>query len=163
QLQDEISAIEKELRAALLKAGKGAAQGFDLDDLTYKYYRDSWTKLPDFTALKAEDTGKLPRNLFDLGPRTRDEAFGFVYEGVLMRGNPHAPGDVVTPGFPEVLPGGAAVIPQPPKGAQSSGRRLALAEWIASKDNPLTARVMVNRVCQNHFGRGIVRSTSDFG
>src|SRR5262249_15882303 len=48
-------------------------------------------------------------------------------------------------------------------GAQSSGRRLALANWIASKDNQLTARVMVNRIWQYHFGRGIVRSPNDFG
>ncbi len=45
----------------------------------------------------------------------------------------------------------------------SSGRRTALAEWIASPDNPLTARVMVNRLWQHHFGEGIVRTPSDFG
>jgi Protein of unknown function (DUF1553)/Protein of unknown function (DUF1549)/Planctomycete cytochrome C len=45
----------------------------------------------------------------------------------------------------------------------SSGRRLALAEWIASPANPLTARVMVNRLWQYHFGEGIVRTPSDFG
>jgi hypothetical protein len=38
-----------------------------------------------------------------------------------------------------------------------------LAEWIASPDNPLTARVMVNRIWQHHFGRGIVRSPNNFG
>ena len=45
----------------------------------------------------------------------------------------------------------------------SSGRRIALAEWIASPANPLTARVMVNRLWQHHFGEGIVRTPSDFG
>ncbi|MBL8291611.1 MAG: DUF1553 domain-containing protein [Bryobacterales bacterium] len=43
------------------------------------------------------------------------------------------------------------------------GRRMTLAKWIASGDNPLTARVMVNRIWHYHFGRGIVESTSDFG
>jgi hypothetical protein len=47
--------------------------------------------------------------------------------------------------------------------AKSSGRRTSLAEWIGSKDNPISARVMVNRIWQYHFGRGIVESSSDFG
>jgi len=45
----------------------------------------------------------------------------------------------------------------------STGRRAALAEWIASPSNPLTARVMVNRIWQHHFGRGIAPTSSDFG
>ena len=43
------------------------------------------------------------------------------------------------------------------------GRRTVLADWIAIAENPLTARVMVNRVWQHHFGRGLVRTPSDFG
>src|SRR5262249_48090745 len=43
------------------------------------------------------------------------------------------------------------------------GRRMTLAKWIASEENPLTARVLVNRLWHYHFGRGIVESTSDFG
>ena len=82
---------------------------------------------------------------------------------VLVRGSPHSPGDEVKPGFPEVLGFPEPAIPQPKPGARSSGRRTILAEWIASPSNPLTARVMVNRIWQHHFGRGIVRSTSDFG
>lgn len=79
---------------------------------------------------------------------------------VLLRGNPHVPGDAVEPGFPEVLsPPAPRIAPR----AESSGRRLALANWIASAENPLTARVLVNRVWQYHFGRGIVRSPSNFG
>lgn len=47
--------------------------------------------------------------------------------------------------------------------AQSSGRRLALARWLAAKDNPLTARVAVNHIWLRHFGQGIVPSVFDFG
>jgi hypothetical protein len=81
---------------------------------------------------------------------------------LLLRGNPHSPGDPVEPAFPAVLAPPAPQISVPAEG-QSSGRRLALAKWIASPENPLTARVMMNRMWQFHFGRGIVRSTSNFG
>ncbi len=80
---------------------------------------------------------------------------------LLTRGNAHAEGEEVTPGFPSVLspPEPDIVAPK----SNTTGRRLALAKWIGSKDNPLTARVIVNRIWQHHFGRGIVRSTSDYG
>src|SRR5262249_19646904 len=82
---------------------------------------------------------------------------------VLLRGNPHVQGDKVEPAFLEVLGGKKPVIPTPPPGARTTGRRLALAEWIGSRDNPLTPRVLANRVWQHHFGRGIVRSPNNFG
>ena len=84
---------------------------------------------------------------------------------VLYRGNPHAetsPATLVEPAFPGVLKAPAPQIVAP-AGGRSTGRRLALAKWIASPDNPLTARVIVNRVWQYHFGRGLVRSSSNFG
>jgi hypothetical protein len=82
---------------------------------------------------------------------------------VLVRGNPHVRGAKVEPAFPEVLTTLKPVFPSMPASAKTSGRRLVLANWIASKDNPLTARVMVNRIWQYHFGRGIVRTPNDFG
>jgi len=82
---------------------------------------------------------------------------------VLVRGNCHAPGDRVTPGFPRVLNLQEHEISQPKENAPSCGRRLAMARTIVDPKNPLTARVMVNRIWQHHFGRGIVRSSSDFG
>ncbi len=82
---------------------------------------------------------------------------------VMLRGNPHVPGDKVEPGFLAVIDERAPMIPTPPPGAKSTGRRTVLADWIASADNPLTSRVEANRLWQHHFGRGIVRSSSNFG
>jgi mono/diheme cytochrome c family protein len=85
---------------------------------------------------------------------------------VFYRGNPHAertPENQVEPAFPAVLKAPQPVIAAPAADATTSGRRTALAKWIASPDNPLTARVMANRIWQYHFGRGIVRSPSNFG
>ncbi|MDA1264933.1 MAG: DUF1553 domain-containing protein [Planctomycetota bacterium] len=82
---------------------------------------------------------------------------------VHVRGSVHVQGKPVEPAFPATLGFPTPDLGPLPEGARSSGRRLALARWIASEDNPLTARVMVNRIWQHHFGRGIVPSTSDFG
>jgi hypothetical protein len=87
---------------------------------------------------------------------------------ILKRGDYLQPGEPVEPGFPRVLtPGGkeAAAVIETDRYRQypTRGWRLTLAKWIASKDNPLTARVMVNRIWRQHFGEGIVRTTSDFG
>ncbi|MGH9630310.1 MAG: PSD1 and planctomycete cytochrome C domain-containing protein, partial [Bryobacteraceae bacterium] len=81
---------------------------------------------------------------------------------VLDAGELDAKGEKVEPGFLTCITGKEELAKIPFSGG-SSGRRLALAEWIASAENPLTARVMVNRIWQYHFGEGIVRTTSDFG
>ena len=51
----------------------------------------------------------------------------------------------------------------PPGDGHTSGRRRALAEWLSSPQNPLTARVIVNRIWHHHFGRGIVATLDNFG
>jgi mono/diheme cytochrome c family protein len=320
EVQAAIAVLEAEFKQGYEKSRGEKVATPDLEDLTYRFYRDTWEKLPEFDALKPEETGKLPNGLFSLASRSREQSFGFVFEGtlivpkdgrytfyldsddgsrltvdgflvaeydgihgegkgesaaielkqgrrpirldyfqgpagaygltvswsgpgfshrslsassdgearpkprgltpaefarvmrreavailgedkakryrelrkelddlktnkvpgdralvvteagpeaaetqVMLRGNPHSPGDKVEPGFLQVVASSAPVIPSPPPGSKTTGRRTVLADWIASPENPLTARVMANRVWQYHFGRGIVRSSSNLG
>jgi hypothetical protein len=80
---------------------------------------------------------------------------------LLLRGKASRPGPKVNPGLPAVLVRTQPAFPGP--GPHTSRRRLTFARWVASPDNPLTARVWVNRVWQGHFGEGLVRTPSDFG
>lgn len=81
---------------------------------------------------------------------------------VLRRGDFNNLGQTVSPGVPAVLaPAGFQF--QPVAGVKTTGRRKAFAEWLTAADNPLTARVHVNRVWAHHFGRGIVATVDDFG
>jgi cytochrome c553 len=81
---------------------------------------------------------------------------------ILVRGDFKKKGDKVEPGFlsalnpgpPIVEPSGVLFVPQ---------RRKALAQWLTSPDQPLLARVMVNRIWQGHFGKGLVTTPNDFG
>ena len=85
---------------------------------------------------------------------------------VLNRGHHDQPGEPVEPGFPSAVTGHsrpATIEIDRYKKHPSRGRRMALAEWIASPANPLTSRVMVNRLWQFNFGRGIVETASNFG
>lgn len=82
---------------------------------------------------------------------------------VLIRGMPQAEGEAVPPAFPTLFGEDVPEIPEVENDALTSGRRRVLADWIASDDNRLTARVIVNRIWQHHFGRGIVRSSNNFG
>jgi hypothetical protein len=85
---------------------------------------------------------------------------------VLIRGDFRQPADAVEPGFPSAITGNSepAVIESDRyRQFPTRGRRITLARWIASPENPLTARVMVNRIWQHHFGKGIVGTVNDFG
>ena len=69
----------------------------------------------------------------------------------------------IEPGFPSVLDPSDARIEASPAAPRSTGRRLALARWLSRPDNPLSTRVIVNRIWQYHFGRGLAGTPSDFG
>ena len=82
---------------------------------------------------------------------------------VLYRGDVHSPREAVDPEFPIILQKQVAAPEFGGALQHSSGRRLQFAKWIASRENPLTARVAVNRIWQGHFGTGIVPTPDDFG
>lgn len=118
-------------------------------------------------AIQIDDS--LPDLEWALGVRDRLE---IQPTNILIRGNASTPGQEVSPGFPLVLspakgkhPEVTATPPRTPLGDlfPTTGRRFQLAQWLSNKENPLTARVMVNRIWHYHFGRGIVASTGDFG
>ena len=80
---------------------------------------------------------------------------------IFYQGDFGSPREEVVPGFVSIFTPGPAAIEPPTDG--TTGRRLALANWIASADNPWTARVIVNRIWQQHFGTGLVATPNDFG
>ncbi|HEV3263186.1 MAG TPA: DUF1553 domain-containing protein [Gemmataceae bacterium] len=112
----------------------------------------------EIETLKKKPAPEVPRAVvvLDGGPAgTRHE--GFKDARVYLRGNPKKLGKTVPRGFPRVLAGD-----RQERITHGSGR-LQLARWITRPDNPLTARVMVNRIWQHHFGEGIVRTANNFG
>ena len=125
-----------------------------------------WTELQ--AAEKGRDRLKCRQLARELGklPIPENLAMGVVEASeptpmkVNVGGDPHTLGDPVARGFVQALfPEGA---PLPEIGNEESGR-LQLAEWLTRPDNPLTSRVMVNRIWQHLFGKGIVASVDNFG
>ena len=104
-----------------------------------------------FEELKAQETKTntaITTTMVMSEMEKRREAF------VLMRGNYQTPGEAVTPNVPAILP---------PLPADKPANRLGLAYWIVDRENPLTARVTVNRYWKQFFGTGLVKTLEDFG
>jgi hypothetical protein len=134
------------------------------------HIRKHWREI--FTKEQFDTYNKLNRELSELdrAPVAGEIRAMIVQESgmdppplhVHIRGNASSPGDQVEPGFPQIF-GGLVPVIQANEKTKTSGRRKALAEWITHPKNPRTARVMVNRIWQHHFGRGICPTPSDFG
>jgi len=125
--------------------------GLDSADLERERIYRKWIQLYE---------GMLPRYeplAFGVTP-AKEQAETFV----LQVGQLAAPGEKVTPGVLSAI-GRLAQTPEPSFGSAPRGQRLALARWIASAENPLTSRVIVNRVWQWHFGRGLVDTPNNLG
>ncbi|MBA4285298.1 MAG: hypothetical protein C0434_07165 [Xanthomonadaceae bacterium] len=121
----------------------------------YVEYKRLSDELKKFDKLKPVSGSDKITAMSELG--RPDAPPTFVYFG----GDHERPLQEVKPDFPAAIANGQKpeIVPT----ATSSGRRTALAKWIASPQNPLTARVFVNRVWNQYFGNGVVRTVSDFG
>jgi hypothetical protein len=142
QWQAHNAAVQKEIDALKAAQGKKPSPGLE-------------------RRIRAVEARRLPepkiRALWDRG----EPSPTCVYR----RGDPLRPGSLVGPGVPSVLSDGKTPfeVKPPWPGAHKTGRRLAFARWLTRPDNPLTARVLVNRLWQHHFGAGIVKSVGNFG
>jgi hypothetical protein len=134
-------------------------EGAERDKALPDDFRQRLTALRDeLETLRKKPAPEIPRAVVvqEGGPPGTPHE-GFHDARVFLRGNHAKPGKTVPRGFPKVIAGAA-----PPVIREGSGRR-ELARWLADADNPLTARVMVNRIWQHHFGVGLVRTSANFG
>ncbi len=137
---------------ATKSSGDKAAQ-ITLAGLKPEEVREATQLLDDKKSLEGRIRASEESRLAFAGKfRTPDEIH------LLHRGDPEQPRDEVLPAVLSVL--GSKKLTRE---TAEQDRRHALADWIASPDNPLTARVMVNRIWQGHFGTGLVDTPSDFG
>ncbi len=117
----------------------------------------AWQNQPD----KPKDA-KPPWDGREYAMTVREHSAKPMDTHLLIRGNAGRPSKKVEPEFLKVLAKAKPAIEKSPN-PFTTGRRLALAKWIASPGHPLTARVMANRIWQFHFGRGLVATPNDFG
>jgi len=144
--------VESKNEAVFGAKGPFAFTIADADKIQNRLDRDQLAALrKKIEAFKATSPAAPPRaHVLNDTPQPQEPV-------VFLRGNPGNRGPVVPRQFPEILSGAAR------KPFKDGSGRLELANAIASPDNPLTARVMVNRVWIGHFGQGLVRTPSDFG
>ena len=133
--------LEREVTAAL--------SSFDLDRIK---------RLQEEIAVVRKSRADLPRAYFLHEPSAQPPQ-----THLLLRGRASRPGIIAEPGVPVVLVSSGNPLTFPAPSERTSQRRLTFARWLTSPQNPLTARIIVNRVWQFHFGEGLVRTPSDFG
>jgi len=151
QLVDQIAAIEQQ-RPAQVPVAEIVTDG------DYRYAPDG----PGDEVIGCPECRVMP-----------DTSGSFLHDGVgsyetppshfLVRGDPFRKGTETAPGFVTVATYGNPPTEIPRANGRTSGRRLALAEWLGSPQNPLTARVLVNRLWHHHFGRGIFGTLDNLG
>lgn len=139
-IRKKVEPSDKEVKAALKDDPKARHDGFEKDIATLRKQRHEFT----LGLLAADNIGKVRATK------------------ILFQGDHKAERETVEPGFLSALDPNPARIADAIR-KKSTGRRSALAHWITSPANPLTARVLVNRLWQGYFGEGLVATPNDFG
>ncbi len=152
-LQDRISRLDQAARRRLQSGGKQSAS-----DLAAFYTEGERAERERLLQSVAQVALKIPRANPAVTVLAHSEIVPDIH--LAIRGEFRNKGPVVKPGFPAVLSASPVLAEVP---GQPLARRKALALWLTRPDHPLTARVMVNRIWQGHFGRGIVATPNDFG
>jgi len=157
-LQQKIDGLRDTTTKALM--AKGVAKPTDMQILAALSEADhkQWDTLQSQVAALTAKRGELPKAQI-----VTDQGKTFPVSHVMIRGVADHLGDEVKPGSICALPGGDFNVGPEAATDKTTGRRRALAEWLVSKSNPLTARVFLNRIWRQHFGRGIVNTPSNFG
>jgi hypothetical protein len=160
--KDGLAAFAEALRDQLRDERKKGAKISD-DELAKRFpeYAALRDRVQQTVAERDKDRPKPPEKIaayFETDPNP-------PVHHLLKRGGHNQPGAPVRAGVPAALSSGTNGYAMPPRpaGALSTGRRTAFANWVASPDNPLFARVMVNRVWQQHFGTGLVATSENLG
>ncbi len=166
-----IDKFPKEIQAVIRKpASERTPYEQQIRDLAYRQVADEGERIDG--KIKGADKEKLDALKDELAkhdslkPKSLPDAMLVTDIGALAPAvtiPKHKSQTPIEPGFLTLLEETPAKIDRPDKATNSTGRRAALAKWLAQADNPLTARVFVNRIWQHHFGRGIVGTPSDFG
>jgi hypothetical protein len=177
---ERVQLLEPAVRAALLKAEATPEKqrSAEQKNLLQKHAQalavpeaDLGRRFPEYAALRDQVMRSLaarekerPRPLENLAVLVETDANPPVHH-LLPRGQHNAAGPEVQPGVPAALctSGNFYRVAARPKGQISSGRRTAFARWVTSPQNPLFARVMVNRIWQHHFGTGLVATPDNLG
>ena len=156
KLEDQIAALKKQIPAK-------PAVAMGVRDGDFRFTPHEPFQPGTAGGINYEDFGFRGKFLPSAGDRYEAPPMYFASTGLSAFAE-EVKAPVVEPGFLTVLTTAAPRIVAPAKSAfPTSGRRRALAEFIASEDNPLTARVMVNRIWYQHFGHGIVSTPNNFG
>jgi hypothetical protein len=162
QLKDRFEVVRK-AKPDVAKGGDFMKALKDAKDPTFTPdERKEWTTATDNARKLTEMALRYRPMAYSVSDVVPPQVPSLADTYVLAGGDLSQKGERVEAGFLQAIVGNADPATIPFAGG-SSGRRTALAEWIASPENPLTARVIVNRLWQHHFGEGIVRTPSDFG